>query len=204
MMKSRHISAAALLAIAITGVVIACRPDTKVESGITGVQLTMSFNPSALDQIRVRGWLGTSAEPAFSAGLIPEEPRLLTNDRESVAILISDSRGGAVLLIRADGLLNGDLVFTDQKYVRSEEKRIVPLSLILAGPPQCYDGIENDLDGLIDYGQDPGCTTEFDNDEDDAVAPPTPVPTPTATPTPTPTPTPSPSSSTPTPSPTPS
>ncbi|MBW3011470.1 hypothetical protein KY326_04590, partial [Candidatus Woesearchaeota archaeon] len=35
-------------------------------------------------------------------------------------------------------------------------------------PTQCSDGIDNDLDGYIDYPADPGCTSTGDNDESDA------------------------------------
>ena len=33
--------------------------------------------------------------------------------------------------------------------------------------PQCSDGIDNDGDGLIDLGHDPGCTSPGDNSEVD-------------------------------------
>src|SRR5262245_44261333 len=33
--------------------------------------------------------------------------------------------------------------------------------------PQCSDGIDNDGDGLIDLGPDPGCTSPSDNSEAD-------------------------------------
>lgn len=36
---------------------------------------------------------------------------------------------------------------------------------------QCYDGQDNDNDGLVDYPDDPGCSGYTDNDETDAVAP---------------------------------
>ena len=34
--------------------------------------------------------------------------------------------------------------------------------------PQCSDGIDNDDDGHIDFGADPGCLSPFDDDESDA------------------------------------
>jgi len=34
---------------------------------------------------------------------------------------------------------------------------------------QCSDTIDNDSDGLIDYPNDPGCTSAEDNDETDSV-----------------------------------
>lgn len=33
--------------------------------------------------------------------------------------------------------------------------------------PQCYDGQDNDEDGLVDYPDDPGCDSQSDNDEND-------------------------------------
>jgi hypothetical protein len=54
---------------------------------------------------------------------------------------------------------------------------VLPASFALAAPslarprsmakglPQCGDGIDNDGDGLIDLGQDPGCTSPSDNSE---------------------------------------
>jgi hypothetical protein len=35
-------------------------------------------------------------------------------------------------------------------------------------PAQCRDGIDNDGDGLIDLGQDPGCFSPNDNTEQDS------------------------------------
>jgi hypothetical protein len=37
--------------------------------------------------------------------------------------------------------------------------------------PQCNDGIDNDGDGLIDFGEDPGCSSPEDDDERDVVGP---------------------------------
>ncbi|MDD5356647.1 MAG: carboxypeptidase-like regulatory domain-containing protein [Candidatus Pacebacteria bacterium] len=76
---------------------------------------------------------------------------------------------------------------------------------------QCSDSTDNDGDTIIDYPDDPGCSTGIDDDETDPVSTPTPSPTPggssgggsTPTPTPvvTPTPTPTPVGETPTPTP---
>src|SRR3989338_9135567 len=38
-------------------------------------------------------------------------------------------------------------------------------------PAACEDGFDNDGDGLVDYGQDPGCTSFGDNDEYNAPGP---------------------------------
>jgi len=39
--------------------------------------------------------------------------------------------------------------------------------------PQCQDQADNDGDGKVDFGQDPGCTSNTDNDETDPVVGPT-------------------------------
>ena len=38
-------------------------------------------------------------------------------------------------------------------------------------PPECADGIDNDLDGLIDAAQDPGCSGPGDTSEQEATLP---------------------------------
>ncbi|MEN0061161.1 MAG: hypothetical protein AAGA48_03370 [Myxococcota bacterium] len=40
-------------------------------------------------------------------------------------------------------------------------------------PGACQDGVDNDLDGLLDYPDEPGCTTPFDTDETDPIVLPT-------------------------------
>jgi hypothetical protein len=42
-------------------------------------------------------------------------------------------------------------------------------------PSQCYDHVDNDSDGFIDFPADPGCTSRTDNSEIDPVPPP-PIP----------------------------
>ena len=45
-------------------------------------------------------------------------------------------------------------------------------SLVFAGPPgvACKDGIDNDGDGLIDYPNDPGCSSKTDKSEKGTIA----------------------------------
>jgi uncharacterized repeat protein (TIGR01451 family) len=42
------------------------------------------------------------------------------------------------------------------------------ITIQCAALPQCSDGIDNDGDGLIDFPNDPGCSSANDNDEQDA------------------------------------
>ena len=41
--------------------------------------------------------------------------------------------------------------------------------------PQCSDGLDNDLDGYVDYPQDPGCSSSADQEEFNSPLPPSPV-----------------------------
>lgn len=41
-----------------------------------------------------------------------------------------------------------------------------------SAPPLCSDGKDNDLDGLVDFPSDPGCTSPDDGDENDPPPPP--------------------------------
>ena len=38
------------------------------------------------------------------------------------------------------------------------------------GATECSDGVDNDGDGKIDFGNDPGCASADDDSEDDAVS----------------------------------
>lgn len=44
--------------------------------------------------------------------------------------------------------------------------------------PRCRDRKDNDRDGLVDFPNDPGCTSRRDNNESDSAVGPTPTPTP--------------------------
>jgi len=45
----------------------------------------------------------------------------------------------------------------------------------ITSPPQCSDGLDNDLDGYVDYPQDPGCSSSTDQEEFNSPPPPSPV-----------------------------
>ena len=57
----------------------------------------------------------------------------------------------------------------------------------LPPPPACSDHADNDGDGLMDYGGDPGCESFTDNDETD-LPPSSSSPDPTSSPSPSPSP----------------
>lgn len=49
-------------------------------------------------------------------------------------------------------------------------------SITIIPPAECYDGIDNDLDGLIDYPNDSDCSGYTDNTEGAVITPPPPPP----------------------------
>lgn len=50
------------------------------------------------------------------------------------------------------------------------------LTITILGDTECIDGIDNDSDGLIDFPNDPGCSSFTDDDETDTLPPPPPPP----------------------------
>ena len=81
---------------------------TKVQSGLTGVNLTVHYDKGlGLTALRMAGWIGST--PAFTPGLLPDRPRPLTSGVESAAILVAPNLGGQMLLLRVDGLA-GDVL----------------------------------------------------------------------------------------------
>ena len=42
---------------------------------------------------------------------------------------------------------------------------LLAVIFVNAAPKQCNDGLDNDGDGLTDYPNDPGCTGNSDNNE---------------------------------------
>src|SRR5438552_14685781 len=75
---------------------------TKVQSGLTGVNLTVHYDKGlGLTALKMAGWIGST--PAFTPGLLPNPTRPLTSGVESAAILVAPSLGGKMLIVRVDG-----------------------------------------------------------------------------------------------------
>lgn len=49
--------------------------------------------------------------------------------------------------------------------------QVIKIQLIRPDLPQCANGLDDDLDGKIDFPEDPGCESEEDNDETDPLPP---------------------------------
>ncbi len=81
--------------------------------------------------------------------------------------------GGTILQSLNENTLTGKYVFNAAgEYTTScsitdqdGDKDTRLLKVVVSLPSECSDGIDNDLDGLIDYPLDPDCTSPQDNDE---------------------------------------
>jgi hypothetical protein len=56
--------------------------------------------------------------------------------------------------------------------VATESADTSNFNITIVPAPQCFDGQDNDTDGLIDYPADPGCDSYTDDDETDVSSPP--------------------------------
>lgn len=63
-----------------------------------------------------------------------------------------------------DGFIDGEDLGCES---RQDDFEIDDIDYSLSNPSACFDGIDNDDDGLIDYPLDPGCELKRDDDESD-------------------------------------
>jgi len=75
-----------------------------------------------------------------------------------------DVSTGTTVLVDSDGNGIKDLNLTVLAVI-SEEQAVVGLQAVTEQVYQCNDKKDNDADSLIDYPQDPGCSSLTDNDE---------------------------------------
>ncbi len=132
-----------------------CR-DTVVETGLTGIDLTVQYGSGLeLDQLYISGTL--DGEPAFEPGTIPETARSLSDTEESLVILLPDDMGGMMITLRVDGLSGGEVKASEQADVAIQARKLVEVTINLGDPAECGDGVirpgleecddGNDLDG---------------------------------------------------------
>ncbi len=127
-----------------------------VEAGITGVELTVHFAESAaLEQLSITGTV--AGAEAFEPGLVPDPPRALAPEGETLAILLPPELAGSILRIRVDGLRDGVAVAAEAGEVPLVAGVLVPLQLSLGDPATCGDGVVREgLEGCDDGGTTPG------------------------------------------------
>ncbi|MHC5115355.1 MAG: hypothetical protein ACYTGP_13110, partial [Planctomycetota bacterium] len=67
---------------------VSCAPDRVLQPGMTGIEVTVTFDASlGLDEMEVRGFRVGGA-PAFEAGTLPDPRRPLASGQETFVVLI--------------------------------------------------------------------------------------------------------------------
>ena len=158
----RWLQAAARCALVLAGVGGAgCRQAGQViETGLTGVELTVQYEGLLLDQLAVSGSVGGQA--AFVAATLPDPARPLALDQETVVILLPEARQGAEVRVRVDGLVGGGLAGSGQAYVVLQARALVGLSITLGPGARCGDGLVQGHAEECDDGNDTsgdGCSS---------------------------------------------
>ncbi|MBN2498151.1 MAG: hypothetical protein JXR96_26410, partial [Deltaproteobacteria bacterium] len=138
--------------------VFGCR-DQVEQKGLTGVQLTVELNGHTVDQLLISGTV--DRDLAFDPGTVPEAPRQLGPEPESVTVLLATRLVGKTVLMRADGLLRGTRVASGAGAIEVQRERLVPLTITLGEVAVCGDGqvaagIEECDDEDLDDGD--GCS----------------------------------------------
>jgi hypothetical protein len=119
---------------------LACKDEIVVDRNVTGIELTISYDPaSGIDQIELSGSLEDGTE-AFATGRLPETPRALTEGENTLVLLLPDAMAGQTITVRADGLVNDSAVSTVEIAVVPLLRELVTASGRLAPLGRCGDG----------------------------------------------------------------
>lgn len=109
-------------------------------------------NPGCVTAAQGYGYLGNSRDCPYSGSFTPGPPPIYHHLAGEIYV--------------NDGQLRGTVtIYGDACHFDSNASGCTDVP-----NPVCSDGIDNDGDGRIDVGDDPGCTAADDNDETDPVA----------------------------------
>lgn len=115
-------------------------------TGVTGVQLTMHYGANTPDKLRV---VGTTLEGrVFGPSLMPDPPRRLEANRESVMLRLPESMDGVVLAISVAGL-DKDLEPQLHGTVQTEivRNKVQTLFVLLTSDRKCPSGTHLSREG---------------------------------------------------------
>ncbi|MBI2551726.1 carboxypeptidase regulatory-like domain-containing protein [Candidatus Uhrbacteria bacterium] len=136
----------------------------------SAVTVTVDFNASILDLINSAGAL---------AGVVPVRMRISAPVPEgtTAAELVIQSapqiipcavQGGVADCNAQTNLEPGPHTIFAQAYTPEGLVRISSVTQFMAALPACFDGADNDHDGLTDYPDDPGCASKVDTNESES------------------------------------
>lgn len=156
---------AALLVVAVSSLLgTGCREDVVIQEGLTGVQLTVTHDRE-VDQLAID--ITPETETTIELDLVPERPRALSPNGESVSILLDERFGNLEATIRARGFKSGVPSAAGLTVVTLRPRELVPATIELGAPAVCGDqavaaGFEGCDDGntLDEDGCSSGCDVE--------------------------------------------
>ena len=149
-MTVRNCSATILL----LGAVCCAQAQPTVEKNVTGITLTITFEPSlALDQLEVSCVAG--GETVFAAEPIPEEPRELSAAGEVLAILFDDERADTAVDLTVDGYASGVHVVSESTQVTLLLGQMTNARVNLAA--ECGAATDCTSPGPCELADDPKC-----------------------------------------------
>src|SRR6266404_8705249 len=151
------------LVLATLATVVGCQRDkTQVQSGLTGINVTVGFDVALnVSALSISGTVdGVSA---FTPGTLPDPPRPLNKGKETAVVLLPPALGGKTVLLRVDGRAGASIVASEQQAVPIQRSKLVNASLTLGAPAICGDGIirqgiEQCDDGNTEAGD--GCSAD--------------------------------------------
>src|SRR5262245_66504113 len=108
----RRRTAPALLACAavVAGAAAGCRKhETAVENGLTGINLTIEYDPAL--NLTALAFSGTTSagDAAFASGSLPNPQRPLTSGAETATIVLPAALGGSAIHHRVAGQTQGKI-----------------------------------------------------------------------------------------------
>ena len=135
----------------------------KVQSGLTGMDIHVSFEPGLpIYKLRFSGWLGSAV--AFAQEDRPDDARTPSAEGENLVILLPDSMNGSSVFIQVDGIDRGGapLASGGQSVpIASNTIRVVEIQL--GDPRICGDGEVHPQAELCDDGNSrsgDGCSSQ--------------------------------------------
>lgn len=137
---------------------VAC--STKVETGLTGVEIVVETGARELDQLRFEG--DVDGVEAFPATLYPDMPGTIDRE-ESLVVLVADELAGSPFVARVWGFQGGTRAAAGVGSVTLVQGELAEVRITLTDAPMCGDAVVADAleacdDGNTDIGD--GCSSE--------------------------------------------
>ena len=135
-MPSRRL--AALVLVLAGAAALGCQRDkTVTQSGLTGLEVTVSYDPALQpSSLAISGTVDGAS--AFTPGALPDPPRPLQSGHETAVILLPETLAGKTVVAGRRSRWRHD-VGSAQESVRVERAKLAKVALTLGAPAICGD-----------------------------------------------------------------